>query len=290
VSGTAGIAAAGGLVWRSRSDGVLELAVVHRPRYDDWSLPKGKLEPGETALAAAVREVREEIGADIVVSRRVGTVRYTIGDMLKQVTYWSMRYRGGVFAANDEVSTVEWLSLGHAVRRLTYDVDRAVVTDFASMPEPDAVVVLVRHAKAGKRSAWEGPDDLRPLDPNGIRQAARLRKSLSCFLPERIYSAVPLRCVQTVEPLAESLGLVIEVQDAFSDRIYVRSPETTQNALLAVAKPGTTSVVCSQGVAIPELVEQMGPGMQVSDTKKAACWVLSFLDGEVIAADHYDAP
>ncbi|MCW2496277.1 bifunctional NUDIX hydrolase/histidine phosphatase family protein [Jatrophihabitans sp.] len=283
------VEAAGGLVWRARN-GVVELAVVHRPRYDDWSLPKGKLEPGESPLTAAVREVREEIGADIVVSRRVGTVRYTIGDSLKRVTYWSMRYRGGAFAPNAEVATVEWLPLGHAVRRLTYDADRSVVTDFAAMPEPEAVVVLVRHAKAGKRSQWSGPDDLRPLDPNGIRQAARLRKALSYFGPERIYSAVPLRCQQTVQPLADSLGLIVEVQDAFSDETYLRSPATTQTALLAVAKPGTSSVVCSQGVTIPELVDQMGPGVRVTETKKGAWWVLSMVDGEVIAADHYDAP
>jgi 8-oxo-dGTP diphosphatase len=234
--------------------------------------------------------VHEEIGAHVVVSRRLPTVRYPLGGLSKEVTYWSMRYRGGEFAPNSEVSALEWLPLVQALSRLTYDLDRGVVSDFASMPEPDSVVVLVRHAKAGKRSQWSGADDLRPLDPNGIGQAASLGSILSHFGPERIYSAVPLRCIQTVEPLADSLGLVIEVQDAFSDEVFLRSPGRTKSALLEVAGSASISVVCSQGVTIPELVEKMGPGVRMSDTKKGAWWVLSFLDGKVIAAEHYDAP
>ena len=263
---------------------------MHRPRYDDWSLPKGKLEVGETPLTAAVREVREELGAEITASRRVGTIRYSIGDAPKRVTYWAMQYRGGDFQPNTEVSDVAWLPIGKAVARLTYDVDRAVLTDFASMPEPDAVVVLVRHAKAGKRSEWTGPDDLRPLDVNGQRQARRLRHLLAVFGPDRICSGVPVRCVQTVEPLAAGLGIGIEIDSAFSDETYERSPATTQTALLSLAKPGTCTVVASQGLTIPELVEQLGPGITRGETKKGAFWVLSFVDGEVVAADGYPAP
>ena len=126
---------------------------MHRPRYDDWSLPKGKLEPGETAAGSrpCARCARRSAPRSRS-SRRVGTVRYTVGDTPKRVTYWAMQYRNGEFLPNLEVSDVQWLPLGQAVQRLTYDVDRAVLTDFASMPEPDAVIVLVRHAKAGKRS------------------------------------------------------------------------------------------------------------------------------------------
>ena len=289
MTGAVTVEAAGGIVHRFRSH-VVEVAVVHRPRYDDWSLPKGKLEAGETALLAAVREVREEIGADITVGRRVGTVRYSVGDAPKRVTYWAMRYRDGQFQPNLEVSSVEWLPVGQAVQRLTYDVDRAVLTDFASMPEPDAAIVLVRHAKAGKRSEWHGADDDRPLDANGLRQARRLRTLLAVFGPDRICSAVPVRCQQTVQPLAEALGLPLEVDAAFSDDTYEHSPATTQTALLSLAKPGTCTVVSSQGLAIPELVDQLGPGVLNSDTKKGAYWVLSLVDGEVVAVDRYDAP
>src|SRR4051794_28157009 len=113
VSSPQTIEAAGGIVCRTGDAGV-EVAIVHRPRYDDWSLPKGKLDIGEPALAAAVRGVREEIGVGVVVSRRVGTARYTIGESSKRVTYWAMRYRSGQFSANDEVAAVDWLPLGDA--------------------------------------------------------------------------------------------------------------------------------------------------------------------------------
>ena len=102
---TKGITAAGGVVWRIR-DGAPEVQIIHRPRYDDWTLPKGKLLPGEPDLAAAVREVGEEIGATVAVQRRIGTIKYLVGDARKKVTYWSMRYRGGEFEPNDEVDNV----------------------------------------------------------------------------------------------------------------------------------------------------------------------------------------
>jgi 8-oxo-(d)GTP phosphatase len=283
------VQAAGGVVWRA-NDGVLEIALVYRPRYHDWTLPKGKVEAGEHPLGAAVREVHEEIGSSVVVTQRIATVRYTVEERLKRVTYWSMRHRGGDFEPNSEVTRVEWLTVGDAVRRLTYDLDRVVLTDFATTPEPDAVLVLVRHAKAGRRSEWSGKDALRPLDANGVRQAKELAWLLAQFGPERILSGEPVRCQQTVEPLAESLDLVVEIEPAFSDENFLRSPHKTETALLALGKPGSVSVVCSQGVTIPSVVDRLGPGIRLSDTRKGAWWVLSLLDGEVIAADHYDAP
>jgi 8-oxo-dGTP diphosphatase len=286
---TKAVQAAGGVVWRSNGT-VLEVALVHRPRYGDWTLPKGKVRPGEHLLGAAVREVHEEIGSNVVVTSRIGTVRYTVEESLKRVTYWSMRHHHGQFEPNGEVSDIEWLTVGDAVRRLTYDLDRVVLTDFATTPEPDAVIVLVRHAKAGKRSEWAGDDDLRPLDPNGIRQADELAWLLAQFGPDSVLSAEPVRCQQTVEPLAAKLGLTVEVDAAFSDDTFIRTPADTQTALLALAKPGSVSVVCSQGVTIPSIVDRLGPGIRLSDTRKGAWWVLSLLDGEVIAADHYDAP
>ena len=277
-------------MWRATPTGRIEVALIYRPRYHDWTLPKGKVEPGEYPLGAAVREVQEEIGSNVVVSYRIGTVRYVVDESLKRVTYWSMQHRAGGFEPNHEVSRIEWLTVGDAAGRLTYDLDRTVLTDFASTPEPDSVIVLVRHAKAGKRSEWAGRDEDRPLDANGIVQAEQLAWLLAQFGPSQIYSGEPVRCVQTVEPLAAALDLSVTVEPAFSDENFVRKPGRTETALLALAKPGTVSVVCSQGVAIPSLIDRLGPGIRLSETRKGAFWVLSLLDGEVIAADHYDAP
>jgi len=286
---TKGITAAGGVVWRLR-DGAPEVLVIHRPRYDDWTLPKGKLLPGEPDLAAAVREVGEEVGADVAVQRRIGTIKYLVGDARKKVTYWSMRYRAGEFEPNDEVDSVEWLRVGRAYQRLTYNVDRSVMRDFASAPVADSVIVLVRHAKAGKRSDWRGDDNLRPLDAGGERQAEMLSMLLSFFGPNRIYAADRTRCIQTVEPLAHAMNVNLRIEPAFADEAYEAGPGGTANRLLALAKPGKVSVVCSQGLTIPALIDQLGPGVRSSETRKGAWWVLTTVDGDVVSTDLYDAP
>jgi 8-oxo-dGTP diphosphatase len=272
-------------VWRGKP-WEPELAVIHRPRYDDWTLPKGKLKPPETLLDAAVREVTEELSVAVAVSRRLGMVRYPIDGSRKTVTYWLMRHRAGTFEPNDEVDEVAWLAPRQARNMLSYGTERAVVSDFLSVPVPEAVVVLVRHAKAGHRSQWSGDDMLRPLEPSGEQQATRLVQVLGYFAPQRIISADPLRCVQTVEPLAQECGLPVEVDPTFADD-NLRTGFTA-GQLLALAKPGSVTVVCSQGVTIPALVAALAPGDLATDTRKAAAWVLSVVDGDVISADYVD--
>lgn len=283
------VAAAGGVVWRGNHKSLL-VALVHRPRYDDWTLPKGKLDEGESELAAAVREVREEIGAEVAVSRRIGRIRYTAEGIYKTVAYWVMRDLGGLFTPTREIDEVVWLPPAKARKRLTYDLDRAVLADFAAAPVPDSVIVLVRHAKAGKRTDWAADDTLRPLDPSGEAQAADLVPFLMAFRPTRIVSGRPVRCQQTVAPLAARAGLKVRVEDAFSDECFVGAPDSTYSALLALAKPGAVTVVCSQGITIPALIDRFAPGGGAADTRKGAAWVLSLVDGDVIAADYYEHP
>ncbi|MGI8678165.1 MAG: NUDIX hydrolase [Jatrophihabitans sp.] len=285
--GAVTVRAAGGVVWRMR-DGRVEIAVVHRPRYDDWSLPKGKLEHGESELAAAVREVSEELGSRVAVSRRIARIGYPAGDLRKTVTFWLMRHLGGAFEPDHEVDDHAWLPASDARARLSYRVDQRVLDEFVAVPIPESVVVLVRHAKAGKRSEWRGADAKRPLDKSGQAQARRLSEFLAVFGPDRVVSADPLRCVQTVAPLAESLGLDVVVDPVFSDESFEASPAMTETALLALAKPGRVSVVCSQGTAIPGLIDSLVRGVRPSDTRKGAAWALSVVDGTIVSADYYD--
>jgi 8-oxo-(d)GTP phosphatase len=281
------IRAAGGVVWRVRKSRV-EVALVHRARYDDWSLPKGKLEAGETELAGAVREVAEELGSRVAVSRRIGDVTYAVPGGRKSVTYWVMRHVEGEFNAGAEVDDVEWLRPKAARERLSYDVDRRVMADFAAVPIPDSVIVLVRHAKAGKRGDWAGDDDDRPLEFAGRAQARRLADLLAFFAPDRIVSADLVRCIDTVRPLAERLELDVHIDPVFADRSYATSPSASEDALMALAKPGRVTVVCSQGTTIPRLVDRLGRGLRETDTKKGAAWALSVVDGNVVSADYYD--
>jgi 8-oxo-dGTP pyrophosphatase MutT (NUDIX family) len=122
------IEAAGGAIWRRTSTGGVEILLVHRPRYDDWTLPKGKLEAGETAAAAALREVLEETGLRCAAGVELPSVRYVDHNgRAKQVRYWAMQVVDGAFEPNDEVDEVRWLGIDEAVDELTYRHDRAVL-------------------------------------------------------------------------------------------------------------------------------------------------------------------
>jgi 8-oxo-dGTP pyrophosphatase MutT (NUDIX family) len=124
------VKAAGGLVWRPAADGGVEVAVVHRPRYDDWSFPKGKLDPGEGWEAAALREVREEIGLECSLGRELSPVAYADRKgRSKAVRYWLMEPRGGAFAPNEEVDEVRWLAPDAAAGLLSYPHDAALLDE-----------------------------------------------------------------------------------------------------------------------------------------------------------------
>jgi 8-oxo-(d)GTP phosphatase len=278
------IHAAGGVVWRHGTTGV-EIAIVHRPRYDDWSLPKGKLEPGERPLDAAVREIDEELGSQVAVSRRLGHVRYDVEAGRKQVDFWLMRHCDGAFRGDHEVDDARWLPLPEARAALSYDIERDVLD--RCEPMPDSHVVLVRHARAGKRAEWHGNDNDRPLDDVGRRQAQHLAHFLARFSPDRLYSAHPVRCVQTLRPLADALGCEITVDGTYSDAAYAAQPDTAVDAVVALAEPGCVTVVSSQGDAIPGLVERLAPEVESGTTKKGAAWVLGFRDGKPVSADYY---
>ena len=298
---TAEIRAAGGVVWRV-DQGPPHIALIHRDRYDDWSLPKGKLTESERELDAAIREVHEEIGATVAVTRRLIETQYLVtprvGDVPhtssrpneeqvpKTVQYWAMRYRFGEFAPNAEVDDLVWVSLDEARSRLTHHPERAVLDSFTATPPPQAVIVLVRHAKAGKRSQWADDDRLRPLDKAGRRQARGFTRFLPAFAPTRVVSADRVRCVQTVEPFAVSAGLEVEIDPAFADEAYLDDPDTTRSRLLEIAKSAPAAVICSQGAAVPGLVADLA-GVENVVTRKGSAWVLSFADGTVVAADYY---
>ncbi len=282
------IQAAGGVVWRPSDSGV-EIALVHRPRYDDWSLPKGKLDRGETQLMAAVREIGEEIGARVRVERWLGEISYrTNGRGIKTVAYWSMRYLDGPFVPSAEVDELAWVPPLAARRLLSYDIDADVLTAFENIPVPDAVVVLVRHARAGKRSTWSGEDTLRPLDSVGQAQARRLAAMLPYFGVDTVRTADLVRCEQTLLPLAEALGQPVQSEHVFADDACAQDVEATVAAVVAAGADGAIAAICSQGYTIPTVIESMFGEDLDSRTRKAGFWTIGFADGAPVSADYYE--
>jgi 8-oxo-dGTP diphosphatase len=296
------IRAAGGVVWRPATDhsgeqGV-EIAVIHRPRYDDWSLPKGKLAPGESDIEGAIREVFEETGFRVKVGRPLGKVRYLkqsgTTTRPKVVKYWAMQAESGTFSPTREVDELHWMSLGEAEDILTHDHDRDLLKRFVRGPIMTGCVLLVRHALAGNSSEWVGDDRIRPLDETGWAQAEELVRLLSRFEVQSIISADFLRCTQTMEPLASAIGLAIKEDELFSELGYPTQEHETLNRIRDLGASLDTTVVCSQGDVIPDLLERLAMEDHVDlpegATKKGSVWALNFEGRKLFSAEYFPPP
>ncbi|MFE6920732.1 NUDIX domain-containing protein [Nocardia sp. NPDC057663] len=287
------IHAAGAVLWRRGAAGP-EIAVIHRPKYGDWSLPKGKLDPGETPVVAAVREVGEETGLPCTLGRYLGHVTYPIPGhrQLKRVDYWAAEAAAGEFAVNAEVDQLRWFPLDQVMDQLSYPMDRQVVRMFARLPAATNTVLLVRHGKAGKRARFDGPDESRPLEPAGEQQAKALTPNLLAFGASEIHSADPLRCIQTVTPLAEQLNAEINCEPMFSEQGYDSAKSTARQRFLSLVTDRGVPVVCSQGGVIPDLVQWLAERSELTlppaRNRKGSVWALSFVGDRLVAADHMD--
>lgn len=269
------VRASGGLVVRGTAKKP-KIAVVHRPRYDDWTIPKGKADSGEKAGETALREVEEETGLVCRIVGPAGVNRYRVGAGLKQVDYFLMRpYRSVGLVPNDEVDELRWLTPKKAAKLLSHEFDRNLATSFdiaAATAHTD--VHLVRHAAAGDRATWKGPDEKRPLTSKGREQASAIESELADVGIGRILSSPYVRCRQTVQPLAEALGLEVEDHPALAEGAGARK---VSDLLADVA--GTTTVLCSHGDVIPtalEVLKRLGVDFRSPfDCKKASTWVIA---------------
>jgi 8-oxo-dGTP diphosphatase len=309
------IRAAGALLWRPGSQGP-EVALVHRPRYDDWSFPKGKSLPGEHVLITAVREVAEETGVEIILGRRLSTARYLSDGRPKQVEYWAARPAAGVadgpddpaepaaFAPNEEVDQLVWLPLTAAGDRLSYQHDTEVLSEFASTPAATTAVIMVRHASARNRKAWQNadhPDDLaRPLTPLGQVQAKLLGQILSCFGPARVISSAAERCMATVEPYAKLTGGVVEPAPAFAPPPAGQAGAEAEAAAAAghdlitgLVTAGEPVVMCAHRENLPAMLrwacESLGAPVPAGPPlRKGAFCALHVAGGRLISAEQHN--
>jgi 8-oxo-dGTP pyrophosphatase MutT (NUDIX family)/phosphohistidine phosphatase SixA len=319
-NGHAQIRAAGAVLWRPGRHGV-EVALVHRRRYDDWSFPKGKQAAGEHVLLTAVREVSEETGMRPVLGRRLATTRYITDGRDKRVDYWAARPEspahdeaaGGdpadVFVPNAEVDDLKWLPLAAARDRLSYAHDRSVLDGFAAGPADTAPLILLRHAYAVSKQDWalagHGKDLARPLSSEGEAQAGDLAKILRCFPPARVISSVAERCVATVRPYAALTGAVVETAPAFTvnggpqagDGDGWTATETARRQIAEIVtaiRGGQPVVVCSHRQTLPSLLvwacERLGaPPPEAPGLGKGAFWVLHASRDRLAAAERHRA-
>lgn len=289
------ILAAGAVLWRPNHDlSVPEVAVIHRPRYDDWSLPKGKVDPGETEPVTAVREVREETGYSAHLGRRLTSVSYPVEQGIKKVRYWAARVDHGAFSPNDEVDELKWLPVAEAAKQVDYPHDRKVLRHFEKHPVDTKTVLIVRHGTAGSKSRYRGDDRKRPLDKKGRAQAEALVGLLLAFGADTLFAADRVRCTSTLAPLAEELDTSITSDALLTEEAYAEHRKAARQRFLELADTGGTPVICTQGKVIPDLIrwwcERDGVRPDKSRNRKGSTWVLSMHDGKLIAADHISSP
>ena len=300
------IRAAGGVLVRSGVDGKIEVALVHRPSYDDWTLPKGKLQAGEREEHTALREVEEETGMRCRLERALGSTKYKDHrGRQKVVHYWVMRALDGHFKPTKEVDKLLWLPLAEAIDTLSYHHDRALLLEgfetagsqtgaqdregrVTMRGRTTGAVYLVRHAKALNRAEWQEADELRPLSKSGRRQALALVDRLAAFSLARVVSSPHVRCTETVAPLAKHRGLPVEVSESL---VEGSDADDVLDFLVGCASQPT--VICSHGDVIGDVLTRLvDQGLAVeSDLRweKGSTWVLDY-DGDSFLYGRYLAP
>jgi 8-oxo-(d)GTP phosphatase len=266
------VLAAGAVVWR-HADGAEggppgpEVLLVHRPKYDDWSFPKGKVDPGEHVARTAVREVEEETGLTVRLGLPLPQQEYAhTRDGWKRVHYWSARPAHGSavdrYEPNHEVDEVTWQRLDKARELLTYTRDRDLLDAFAVADHRTEPLVVLRHAAALPRGSWHGPDQERGLSEEGHVQSRQLVPLLRAYGVRRVLSSDAVRCSDTVGPYADAEGLGVEVDHALSEqgrdaatiaRRVAKVLGDGQPVVLSTHRPTLPFVFAALGVADPAL-------------------------------------
>jgi len=286
------------VLWARTADG-LEIAVVRRPGSDEWALPTADLRPDETPLAAARRAALDQTGVRPVVGPRLSPGPLAPPAGPASVSYWAMHAPDDRLPAPDERPSpggdpggdpdrVAWLPQREAKARLTDPGQIAAVEALKQVAlSVDTVLLLVRHASVGHQSRWEADDRRRPLDEEGLDQAARLRHGLAAFAPDELRAVDNARCMGTLEPLADDLHLTVRIEVLLSDDT---APDRRLGRFRELACSHRRVAVSTSPTVIQPLlaaVTGVGDG-DLPDTREGSAWALFFDDhGRLVAADYY---
>lgn len=283
------IPAAGVVVFREHHD-LPEVVLVHRPKYDDWSFPKGKVDPGESVPVTALREVREETGLQVALGRPLRQQRYPVEAGQKVVHYWVGRVASGAdddvdsYQINDEIDDVEWMSVEKARERLTYPHDRDTLQQAEDVRHPTTPLVILRHASAVGRSTWSRDDQERPLDDTGRAQAVTLAGVLMAYDIRRVITSTSVRCTQSVAPYAGLAGIASEQMRLLSEE---GADGGSVSALAAdlLRDLAVPTVICTHRPVLPWLFG--GLGVRDPKLEKGELMVLHVRAGEVRAVEAF---
>ncbi|MGF3056881.1 NUDIX hydrolase [Microbacterium sp. YY-01] len=258
--------AAGGVVWRM-VDGKLRLLLIHRTKYRDITLPKGKVDPGEMLAETAVREIAEETGIRTALGVPVGVSRYTMSSGREKVVhYWAAHasdkaIRQSEFVPNSEIAALEWVSVRKARSKLSYPVDVEILDAFATLVGDGVLhtfpVIALRHAKATPRSEWQGPDASRPLTDRGMAQARALVGGLQAFGVRRVVSSDAVRCLQTVTPFAQALDRPPIVTELISQDAWEDGTADVRSVVGKRVRSRKPAVICSHGPVLPDILREL---------------------------------
>lgn len=281
------VRAAGAVVTRKGGDVVL----VHRPRYDDWSFPKGKLVRGEHVTAAAVREVGEETGLHVRLGPPLSPQQYDVKVGPKTVSYWVARVLThddvGSYQVNREIDDVRWVSVERARTMLTYAHDRDTLEEAQARRRNTQALVVLRHSKARSRKAWRGDDRLRPLLQVGRVQAGRTAPLLAAYDVTEIATSSSLRCVQTVAPYGELSGWPTITLDGLSEE------EATHDTVIdavdeLVHHHHGSAVLCTHRPVLPAVFDALG--LEEVRLEPGGMVVVHHRRGRVVATETHAIP
>ncbi len=258
--------AAGAVVWRI-VDGKLRILLIHRTKYRDVTLPKGKVDPGEMLAETAVREVHEETGIRVSLGVPVGVSRYHLPSQKQKIVhYWAAEatedaIRTSTFVPNREIAALEWVTLKKARARLSYPVDVEILDSFARLVDDGVLhtfpVIVLRHAKALSRDEWSLSDASRPLSRRGKKQAASLVGPLRAFGVRKIISSDAVRCADTIAPLSKVLGRKPVLTERISQDAWEEGVSDIRPLIGKRVRALRPVVLCSHGPVLPGILTEI---------------------------------
>jgi 8-oxo-dGTP diphosphatase len=290
------VLAAGAVVWRFNEEGQVVVLLIHRPRYDDWSIPKGKLDEGEQIIACAYREVIEETHLKVKFGPFITEAEYYVADGLKRVSYWAAHAydHGDLFVPNAEADEARWLTIEDAIELATRESDKEVLSIFFKAPFDAQTLIMLRHGKALAREEWLGEDSDRPLAQLGSLQAKRMISIYQAINIEKIITSDAIRCYDTVEPLSRALDIKLEVQKDVSENTWKKDKEKAIEFAKEIIKREETTIVCSHNPVLPRMLEKITKKIDFDypDNKlqPGEAWIIHHKKKDVLQIDRLEAP